>query len=327
MAADSLEISVKGKWVTVPALDVGGRKVVVTGRWIKVAVIHDDDWLEGEIDNPEQCIKLIKECHSDGLEADIFTFAQKLPSIDPKYPYPMEWDSVAAIQLISFTDWWEKSLPQESRKNARRAAKRGVVVEVRTFDDALIGGIVELNNDSPIRQGMPFSYYGRTFDQVTKDYSSFVDRSDFICAYYGKELVGLIKIVYSGKVGAIMQLLGKSSHYDKRPTNALLVKAVERCLERGVPYLMYGQYRYGNKRKSSLIEFKDRNGFKEILIPRYYVPLTIKGRVCLKMKLHRDLVGILPESAIRVIANLRTKWYDMKLSASRYSSMLERPKL
>ena len=327
MVAESLEISIKGQWTTVPALDVGGRKVVVGGRWVKVAVIHDDDWLEGEIEDPEQCLKIIRECHSDGLAADLFTFAQKLPSIHPKYSYPMEWDSVAAIQLTSFTDWWEKSLPQESRKNARRAVKRGVVVEVRALDDALIGGIVELNNDSPIRQGVPFAYYGKPFDQVSKDYSSFVDRSDFICAYFGEELVGLIKIVYSGKVGAIMQLLTKSSHYDKRPANALLVKAVERCLERGVSYLMYGQYRYGNKRKSSLIEFKDRNGFKEILIPRYYVPLTIKGRVCLRMNLHRDLVGILPEGAIRVVANLRTKWYDLKLSASRCSSMLERPKL
>ena len=327
MEADTLEISVKGQWKTVPALDVGGRKVIVTGRRIKVAVIHDDDWLEGDIEDPEQCLMMIKECHSNGLKADIFTFTQKLPAVHPKYTYPMEWDSIAAIQLTSFTDWWEKSLPQESRKNARRAGKRGVVVEVRKLDDELIGGIVGLNNDSPIRQGVPFSYYGKTFDQVKKDYSSFVDRSDFICAYFGKELVGLIKIVYSGKVGAIMQILAKTSHYDKRPANAMLVKAVERCLERGVSYLMYGQYRYGNKRKSSLIEFKDRNGFKEILVPRYYVPLTMKGRVCLKMNLHRELVGILPESAIRVVANLRKKWYELKLSASRCSSMLERPKL
>jgi hypothetical protein len=31
MAANSIEISVKGKWVRVPALDVNGRTIVVTG--------------------------------------------------------------------------------------------------------------------------------------------------------------------------------------------------------------------------------------------------------------------------------------------------------
>src|SRR2546422_7996255 len=49
MPINSLEISVRGKWVTVPALDIGRTAIVVTGKWIKIAVIHDDEWLEGEL--------------------------------------------------------------------------------------------------------------------------------------------------------------------------------------------------------------------------------------------------------------------------------------
>ena len=324
MAGNSVEISVKGKWIKVPALDIDGKKVVVTGRWIKAAAIHDEEWLESELEDPERCIKRLKDRESHGLRADIFTFTQKLPATHPQYPYRMEWDSVAAIRLTSFTEWWEK-LPQETRKNARRSLKRGVVARVTELNDDLIRGIVEINNESPMRQGKLFHHYGKDFDAVRRDYSSFIDRSDFICAYLGEELIGLMKIVYSGKVAAILQLLSKSSHYDKRPTNALIAKAVERCEEKGISYITYGKYSYGNKLKSSLTEFKSRNGFEEILVPRFYVPLTSKGKICITLKLHRDLVRILPEKAICFGVNVRAKWYKLVRFASRCSSMTERP--
>jgi len=255
MAITNLEISMRGRWVRVPALDIGGKSIVVTGSLMKLAVIHDEEWLESELDDPEWCVRELKTCQANGLKADIFTFAQKLPATRPKYPYAMEWDSVAAIRLTSFTDWWEKRLPQETRKNARRAAKRGVVVRIQILDDAMIKGIVALNNDSPIRQGVAFSHYGKTPDEVRKDYSSFSDRSDLICAYLGDELIGLMKVVYSGETAAILYLLTKSSHYDKRPANALIARAVERCDQRGISYVTYGKYRYGNKGQSSLLEF------------------------------------------------------------------------
>ncbi len=320
MAANDLEISVRGKWIKVPALDIDGKTVVLTGRWIKMAAIHDGEWLESELEDPEGCICRLKECESHGVRADIFTFAQKLPATRPKYPYPFEWDNVAAIRLPSFKDWWER-LPHETRKNVRRSARRGVVVRIQQLDDALIRGIVEINNESLIRQNKPFAHYGKNYDEVKKDYLSFTDRSDFICAYLGDELIGFMKIVYGAKVAAIMQLLSKTIHYDKRPSNVLIAKAVECCEQKGISYLTYGKYSYGNKANSSLTEFKMRNGFEEIFVPRFYIPLTPKGKICMTLKLHRGLVGILPECAIRFGVNVRAKWYKLNLSASRCSSM------
>ncbi len=324
MARNSLEISMNGKWVTVPALDIGDKPVVVTGRWIKVAAVHDEAWLESELEDPVSYIDGLKPRKLHRAMADIFTFAQKLPETRPRYSYYTEWDSVAAIRLTSFTDWWEH-LPQETRKNARRAARQGVVVRIQRLDDVLIGGIVELNNDSQVRQNQPFFHYGKTFDEVRKDYSSFGERSDFICAYLGTELIGVIKIVYCGKIAAIMQLLTKRSQDATRPANALMAKAVERSEQRGMSYVTYCNYSYGNKRKSSLSEFKHRNGFEEIFVPRFYVPLTVKGKICLRLKLHRDFLGILPENVIRWGISARAKWYGMKRAVRRCSSMLERP--
>ncbi len=234
----------------------------------------------------------------------------------------MEWESLAAIRLTSFKEWWEK-LPQETRKNVRRSQKRGVVVTVREFGDDLIRGLMELNNDSPKRQGRPNTHHGKTFDQVKKDYSSFLDRSDLIGAYFGNELIGLVKIVYRGEVASILQCLPKASHHDKRPANALLAKAVKLCEEKGISYLTYGMFRYGNKRDNPLLEFKIRNGFEEILTPRFYVPLTRWGALCIKLKLHRGLLGILPHSVLTLGVTARAKWYTVRQWISRCSSMAE----
>src|ERR1035441_3600945 len=82
-----------------------------------------------------------------------------------------------------------------------------------------------------------------------------------------------------------MQIIAKVSHWDKRPLNILIAKAVERCEAKGCSMLTYGRYRYPQG-ADSLSAFKHRNGFDEILVPRYYIPLTIKGRAALGLRLH-----------------------------------------
>jgi hypothetical protein len=324
MTDNTVEISLKGKWTRVPALTVNGNNVIVRGRWIKVAVVHNEQWQDIQIDDPELWVKKLKENSSQGLRADIFTFSQKPPATLPNFQYPMEWESLAAIALTTFKDWWEK-LPHESRKNVRRSQRNGVVVKVKELDDEFVKAIVDVNNDSSVRQNRSFDHYGKTFDQVKKDQSSFLSQSDFIGAYLGEELIGFLKIVYMGKVASILQILPKASHYDKRPANAMIAKAVELCESRGMAYLIYGMFNYGNKRDSSLRVFKIRNGFEEILVPRFFVPLTTWGKVCLGMNLHRGLLGILPHSAITAGVALRAKWYNLKRLAGRRSSMVERP--
>lgn len=322
MIDNSIEISVKGKWIRVPALDVNDKTIIVKNTFVKLAVIEAEEWLESELEDPELCVRKLKE-RSHGLRADVFTFAQKLPGTLPKYEFPMEWVSVAAIHLTSFSDWWEK-LPQESRKNVRRSQKRGVVVTVRDLDDELINGIIGVNNDSPVRQGRSYTHYGKTFDQVKKDQSSFLDRSVFICAYLGDELIGFMKIVFRGEVASILQLLPKASHQDKRPANALLAKAVELCTTRGLSYLTFGLLNYGKKRDSSLKDFKVRNGFEEMLTPRFYVPLTLWGSVSMKLKIHRGFREILPPSLLKLAVWARAKWYSARQFTGRCSSMPER---
>lgn len=323
MGQTRIEVAVKGKWFTVPALEVDGKFIISTGKLIKTAVIEAEEWLETELADPEKIVGILKNQRRSGLCADIFSFAQKLPNTEPKYRYHFEWDSVAAIRLTTFEGWWN-SLPQESRKNVRRSQKRGVVVTASELNDKIIRDIHELNNDSPLRQGKSFTHYGKSLEEVEKDQQSFLDRSIYICAYSANELLGVTKLVYRGDVASILTFLPKASQSDKRPANAMMAKAVELCTERGLSHLIFGMFNYGNKRHTSLREFKIRNSFEEILVPHYYVPVNLRGAVAIKLNAHRGLIGILPHSVISTLVGLRTRYNEFRMS--RCSSTPERPK-
>jgi hypothetical protein len=307
-ASCSVEVRTKGRWVTIPGIEVNGDILIATGQRLKIARIRGEEMREKEIEDPHLYIVALRNDTDRILKADIFTFTQKLPATQPRYSYPMERESVAVIPLASFKDWWE-GLPQETRKNVRRSQKRGVVIEVKELDGDVVEGIRDVNDDSPLRQGTKNAYYGLTSEDTWKRYGEFNGRCDFICAYSGEELIGFLHLVYREDVAAILNLTVKPSHFDKRPANALMAGAVEVCGGRGISHISYGLYNYGNKRNSSLRDFKTRNGFKEILIPRYFVPITPWGRVCMKANLHRGLIGILPHSAISAGVRARALWF------------------
>jgi len=126
--------------------------------------------------------------------------------------------------------------------------------------------------------------------------------------------VGYIRLTYVGRVASIIQVLGKMKHFDKRPVNALIAKVVEFCEQDGASHLMYCNYVY-NDPNSSLTEFKRRSGFEQVLVPRYYIPLTFKGKMALRLGLHRGLAQRLPKPVISQLLKIRSLWYGRKLKA------------
>ena len=88
-AVGRTEIHVKGKPVLVPSVSIEGRTVIVTGGWLKTAVVHDEELIQGStMDDPEVFIRELKR---SGLKADVFTFAQRLPDMTPRYSYRIDW--------------------------------------------------------------------------------------------------------------------------------------------------------------------------------------------------------------------------------------------
>ena len=62
----------------------------------------------------------------------------------------------------------------------------------------------------------------------------------------------------------------------------------------------------------SLSDFKEHNGFRRIDVPRYYVPLTLKGWVGFRLGMHRSVGDHFPGPVLAGFRELRSAWYRHK---------------
>jgi Acetyltransferase (GNAT) domain len=280
-------------------MTINGQRIMVEGKALRIARL-EQEWYE-DIEDPKT---LIDELGKTKPRPDILTFWQRLPDTEPKYSYPMELDSIAALPIKSYGFWWEKQIDRKSRNKVRKAQKNGVIVKPATFDDRFVRGITSIFNETPIRQGRHYLHYGKDFETVKRQFSRFLFREEIFGAYLGEELVGFIMLAYAENYAYLGQIISKIVHRDLAPNNALLAKAVERCAEKGIPYLVYALWL-----EDSLGDFKRSNGFQKFDLPRYYVPLTGKGKLALKLGLHRGWKGAVPEQLRKPLKKLRKRWY------------------
>jgi hypothetical protein len=226
----------------------------------------------------------------------------------------MEWDNFAAIPISTFEDWWTKQLGFKARNKAKQAEKKGVVLREVPFSDELVRGISEIYNECPIRQGRRFPHFGKDLQTIHREEVTYLDSSIFIGAFLGDRLVGFIKILIdeTGTQAGLLNIVSLISERDKAPTNALVASAVKACAARGICYLTYSNFSYGKKQSDSLSDFKERNAFQRIEIPRYYVPLTMLGQAALRLGLHHRLSERIPEPLAVRFREFRDAWYKRR---------------
>jgi hypothetical protein len=312
-----MEIRRHGKTLWVPWARIDGATVISTGQWLKTASLHDEELVEGDaVSTPASFIARLRD---SPLRADIFTFAQKVPDVAQRHAYHVEWDNAAVVAITSYAEWFEKKAQYDVRKAVKKAHKLGVVVREAQFDDALVKGICGVYNESAVRQGTAFWHYQKEFDVVKMENATYLDRSAFIGAYFQDELIGFIKMVYVDKTATTLQVISQKKHFDKKPMNALIAKAVEICEQRGVSHLIYGSYTYDGH-VSSLTEFKRRNGFEQVLIPRYYAPLSKTGELALRLNVHHGLRSRLPKSMIARARKIRSLSVTSLLESLRHKN-------
>ena len=298
-------------------MNVCGRDIMVHGRVFRIGRLDGDKYKF--LDDPEP---VLAELRKSDTRVDLFTFMQKLPETTPKHSYPMEWDNLAVLPVSTFDNWWTETIGFKARNKAKQAAKKGVVVKEVPFDDSLARGIWEIYNESPVRQGRRFPHYGKTFENIRQMSSTFLDTSVFIGAYLDEKLIGFIKLTAddSGTQAGMMHIVSMIQHRDKAPTNALVAQAVRSCADRGISHLVYSNFAYGKKERSSLSDFKERNGFQRINLPRYYVPLTILGSAAFRMGMHHKFIDRLPEPLLAKARDFRYNWYKFRFPASAQDS-------
>ena len=290
-------------------LIVSGRELLVEGRLCNVAHLDADDYKF--LDDPEAAIDRLR---SSKVRIDLFTFLQKLPDTSPKHAYPIEWDNMAVLPVSTYENWWTRQIGFKARNKAKQAEKKGVVVREVPFDDALVRGIWEIYNECPVRQERLFPHYGKRLEAVREMSATYLESSIFIGAYESVRLIGFIKLVVddTGTQAGMMHIISRLQSRDKAPTNALVAQAVRSCADRRIPHLVYSKFAYGKKAQSSLSDFKERNGFQRVEMPRYYVPLTRWGALAFSMSLHHQLTDRLPESFVAKLRELRSAWYQRK---------------
>src|SRR5437762_1027474 len=264
---------------------INGKKILIEGKIPRIARL-EQEWCD-DAGDPEILADALRKT-ADG--PDILTFTQRLPDLEPQYGYPMELDSMAVLPIKSYDFWWEKQIERQARNKIRKAQKKGVVVRPTDFDDKLIHGMTSIFNETPIRQGRHFLHYGKDFETIKHQFSRFLFREELLGAYLGEELVGFIMLANAGKYAILGQIISKIARRDLAPTNALLAKAVERCAEKGIPYLAYAYWL-----ENGLGDFKRNNGFQKFDLPRYFVPLTQKGALALKLGIYRGWKEMVPK--------------------------------
>jgi hypothetical protein len=289
--------------------------VSVHGRFVRIAGLAADGY--EFLDDPPAAIDQLR---AEGRHIDLFTFAQELPETVPHYDYPMEWDNVAAVPVSTFEHWRTRQVKDKTRNMLRRADRAGVVVREVPFDDALVRGIATIYNEWPMRQGRRFKHYGKSLDLVRRENATLLDRSVFLGAFVGDDLVGFAKVVKARRQAALMQILAMLAHRDKAPANALIARAVRVCEEHSVPHLVYGRFSYGRNQPDPLSDFKRHNGFERMDIPRYYVPLTPVGHAALRLGLHHGLRAYVPQAVIDRFHTMRARWWARRFPLAKAAS-------
>jgi hypothetical protein len=292
--------------------NVCGKDIRIRGRLIRVAGL-DADMYEF-LEDPEPTLQSIRRL---GVRVDLFTFMQRLPETSPKYRYPMEWDNLAVLPVSTFDHWWTDQIGFKARNKAKQAERKGVRLCEVPFDDALVRGIWEVYNESPVRQGRPFVHYGKDLETVRREAGTFLDRSFFIGAFLENKMIGFVKLICdeTRTQAGLVHILSLIGQRDKAPTNALIAAAVRSCAARQLPYLVYSRFDDGKKHRDPLIDFKVRNGFKKVDLPRYYVPLTRLGLMAMNFGLHRNLTSFVPEPILSRVRKLRNSWYNRQLDS------------
>lgn len=278
-------------------------KILVQGKLLKMAKLQSEYYVPSG--DPEELLRHARA----SSRADLITFVESLDSREPKHPFHFEKDAIAVLPISTYQHWFDKQLYFKPRNKLRKSLKNGVEARYVEFNDELVGKIKAVYDESPVRQGKPNKHYQKDLETLKREHQSFLDRSQFIGVFFKDEMIGFAKVTRVGNAAILMNIVSMICHRDKAPTNALIAKSVEYCAEHNITSLMYGVW--GGR---GLSDFKAANGFERTEVARYFVPLTLKGRVALKLGFHRPLMQRLPEPVVKLAADMRRRLAKEKKS-------------
>lgn len=280
---------------------IADKEIAVSGRLFRVAKLRHE-WFE-YLEDPAAFLALMQR---NKPAADLFTFLQEAHVPPPELPFRREDANASVLTIKSFEDWW-KNLHFKARNKARKAQKSGVEIRPAVLDEAFVRGVEKIYNESPVRQGRKFTHYGKNSAAIREDLSSFPDRSLFVGAYSNGELVGFMKLFEGNGILRMIHILAMLAHRDKCVMDALIAHAVKICDEKKISLLHYGDWA-----SRGLGTFRVKYDFQRQTCPRYFVPLTLRGRLILNFRLHHPLRERLPQAWSDRLVVIRNQWNTLR---------------
>jgi len=181
---------------------------------------------------------------------------------------------LAVLRLPDSYDCWYGSLDKRVR-HAIRTSRTSL--EQCTVDDGT-DAIASIYAEIEERQGRPFPFHSIDAAELER---IMVRRNEsvFFRGLVGDRIVGAARVIPSMSEGfaIVASFISRSSDFDKKPNDRLLAGLVEWAIQNQIRLLMYDYL--GD---DSLGFFKRRHGFCPLPIPRYAVPLTIRGSLVLR---------------------------------------------
>src|SRR5262245_16519760 len=114
---------IKGKPAQIECIQIAGQTYSIT-RGPLTVVGPEDDWYD-DVRDPAAVIDFLRD--APGFRPDIFTFWQRLPDLEPKYPFHLEWEHIAVLPVRSYDDWFNHQIKSRVRTTIRKAEKEGLV--------------------------------------------------------------------------------------------------------------------------------------------------------------------------------------------------------
>jgi hypothetical protein len=294
---------IKGQPARIKCMDILGQRYALSRGPVSILRL-EDEWYE-DVNDPLAVTEELRV--SRGFKPDVFTFWQRLPETKPRFDFSVEWEEIAALKIESYEHWWSKQVKGTTRNMIRKSQKAGVVIREALFDDDFVDGMCRVFNETPVRQGRRFWHYGKDRSTIREQFARRLFRERLIGAYLDDEMVGFAMLGNASRYGDLGQIISMIRHRNKAINNALIGKAVEICERENLQYLVYAYWS-----DSSLADFKRHSGFEQVRLPRYFVPMTARGQLAMKLGAHRGWKAMIPEGLKRKFKHWRSRWYAMK---------------
>lgn len=243
---------------------------------------------------PNPSKNLFDELRKSG--ADLFSFVARSFINKKHFPFDSRAANIGLLEISSYDEWWNKVARKQIRNRVRQAVKQGIEVKLVQANEEINKSIVRIYNETPFRQGRSFIGYGVDLATVSKWYTN-QSNNQLLVAYYNNEVVGFLGLVVGDNVARLNRFLSSMKYREKGVSNLLMAEAVKLCDKKGIKFFVYGNM--GNL--PNLDHFKEQNGFKQYSDTRYFVPLTSKGALAIKLNAHEAFVYVLPRKVQRAL--------------------------